>query len=205
MAFTTDRSRSLWSQLVAPPPLQPPNWVKSRIRRLFLISLGVPVDLDQILPAKKQKKLVLDSKHFGQDGLGRSSSLRRTDTGTSTAPGTAGGAPDKAGISRSQTDPGTSSTGTTATTTSSRRRGPPPPPDLDLTAVQRLSSTTDEALNGLTDEELKEHVALLEEVTQTASKVLEYWAQMRDGQVSEKTAFEGVIENLVKHARQVRK
>ena len=57
--FPSERSRSLWKQLVTPPPLQPPNWTKSRIRRLFLVSLGVPVDLDEILPPSKQKKLVL--------------------------------------------------------------------------------------------------------------------------------------------------
>lgn len=59
--FLTERGLSLWSQLVAPPPLQPPDWVRSRIRRLFLVSLGVPVDLDEILPASKQKKLILPS------------------------------------------------------------------------------------------------------------------------------------------------
>lgn len=58
-AFLSERSYSLWQQLIQPPPLQPPNWVRSRIRRLFLVSLGVPVDLDEILPKSKQKKLVL--------------------------------------------------------------------------------------------------------------------------------------------------
>src|ERR1700753_1836134 len=62
--FLSDRSLSLYSQLVAPPPLAPPNWLRSRIRRLFLVSLGVPVDLDEILPASKQKKLILPSIHM---------------------------------------------------------------------------------------------------------------------------------------------
>merc|ERR1712230_15477 len=57
--FLSDRSLSLWQQLVSPPPMQPPNWSRSRIRRLFLVSLGVPVDLDEILPPSKQKRLVL--------------------------------------------------------------------------------------------------------------------------------------------------
>jgi len=56
--FLSDRSLSLWQQLVSPPPMQPPNWTRSRIRRLFLVSLGVPVDLDEILPPSKQKRLV---------------------------------------------------------------------------------------------------------------------------------------------------
>ncbi|EPS43187.1 hypothetical protein H072_2839 [Dactylellina haptotyla CBS 200.50] len=89
-AFLTDRSQSLWTQLCTPPPLQPPNWKLSRIRRLFLVSLGVPVDLDEILPADtKQKKLVLpsssqarkstDANRGDGDKSARSSSRRRKE------------------------------------------------------------------------------------------------------------------------------
>lgn len=57
-----ERAMSLWNQLAAPVPLNPPDWKRSRIRRLFLVSLGVPVNLDEILPASgKKKKLVLPS------------------------------------------------------------------------------------------------------------------------------------------------
>lgn len=49
------------------------------------------------------------------------------------------------------------------------------------------------------------HVSELEQVTLRASGVLEYWLKRRDGLVSEKEAFEGVIENLVSHVRRVRK
>jgi hypothetical protein len=55
-----ERAMSLWNQLAAPVPLNPPDWKRSRIRRLFLVSLGIPVNLDEILPASgKKKKLVL--------------------------------------------------------------------------------------------------------------------------------------------------
>lgn len=76
---------------------------------------------------------------------------------------------------------------------------------MDLSAVRRLCATTDAALNGLTDAELKLHVQELEQVTQRASTVLEHWLKRRDGLVGEKEAFEGVIENLVSHVRRVRK
>ena len=53
---------SLWNQLASPVPLNPPDWKRSRIRRLFLVSLGIPVNLDEILPASgKKKKLILPS------------------------------------------------------------------------------------------------------------------------------------------------
>jgi hypothetical protein len=72
-------------------------------------------------------------------------------------------------------------------------------------AVRRLCATTDAALDGLTDTELQTHVKELEQLTLRASAVLEFWLKRRDGLLSEKEAFEGVIENLVNHARRVRK
>ncbi|CEL02739.1 hypothetical protein ASPCAL03903 [Aspergillus calidoustus] len=188
--FSTERSLSLWSQLVAPPPLQPQNWVKSRIRRLFLVSLGVPVDLDEILPASKQKKLILPSINLGgpnstaQGSLSRSQSLARKG---------------------SQSGPNSPRTSSTAARQRASRRREASPPDLDLTSVRRLCATTDAALDGLTDSELQSHVKELEQLTLRASAVLEFWLKRRDSLVSEKEAFEGVIENLVNHARRVRK
>ncbi|KAL4890824.1 hypothetical protein BDV59DRAFT_77936 [Aspergillus ambiguus] len=190
--FNTERSLSLWSQLVAPPPLQPQNWVKSRIRRLFLVSLGVPVDLDEILPASKQKKLVLPSINLNGSENGGSAPHSRSHSQTR-----------KDGAQSGPNSPRTS--GTASRQRSSRRRERSPPPDLDLFAVRRLCSTTDAALDGLTDAELQSHVKELEQITLRASSVLEFWLKRRDGLVSEKEAFEGVIENLVSHARRVRK
>lgn len=185
--FLTPRSASLWSQLVAPPPLQPPDWIRSRIRRLFLVSLGVPVDLDEILPASKQKKLVLPSMNSPRTSTdSRRSGSRAPNPSKSPKPGdaeSAGGA-------------GSSSTG---------KRGKAPPPEFDLVAARQLCTTTDEALDGMTDEELKAHVARLQGLEGTANSVLEYWKARTDEQIAEREAFEGVIENLVKHARKTRK
>lgn len=190
--FMTDRSLSLWSQLVAPPPLQPPNWIKSRIRRGFLVSLGVPVDLDEILPASKQKKLVLPSVSVNTDVDSSSGGAKpRKDSGSQPSSASTTQPPPQS----EQRDYGRSS----------RRRGPPPPPPLDMNAVRRLCATTDAALAGFTDAELRTHVKTLETVIVHANEVLQYWLALRESQIGEKEAFEGVIENLVKHARQVRK
>ncbi|KAJ5574311.1 uncharacterized protein N7459_008738 [Penicillium hispanicum] len=188
--FSTERSLSLWSQLVAPPPLQPQNWVKSRIRRLFLVSLGVPVDLDEILPASKQKKLVLPS--IDLDGSGTATA------GRSRSHGRRDGEP-------SNDAENAATSGQAPTRSKTTRRGAPPQPELDLSSVRRLCATTDAALSGLTDSELKMHIQELEQITLRASAVLEYWLKRRDGLVGEKEAFEGVIENLVSHVRRVRK
>jgi hypothetical protein len=190
--FLSPRSASLWAQLVAPPPLQPPNWIRSRIRRLFLVSLGVPVDLDEILPASKQKKLILPSIHFNSSGSPRTST-------------------DSRSISRlKQSDGNASSTsldsqGKPSRSDSRRRKGLTPAPQLDLVSARQLCTITDEALNGLTLDELNEHIRKLETMQGTANEALEYWTKKTDEKLGDREAFEGVIENLVKHARKVRK
>ncbi|OAF58683.1 hypothetical protein VC83_05169 [Pseudogymnoascus destructans] len=181
--FPTPRSASLWAQLSAPPPLNPPNWLRSRIRRLFLVSLGVPIDLDEILPASKQAKLILPST-----ASPRTSSDARLGS-----------------VARLQGDSNGSSASVDSSGKSKRRRGPPPAPALDLGAARRLCSTTDEALTGLRDAELKEHVEVLEGLRGAAEGVLEYWTRRTDEKLGDREAFEGVIENLVQHARKVRK
>ncbi|KAG6005641.1 hypothetical protein E4U43_000561 [Claviceps pusilla] len=187
--FLTPRSASLWSQLVAPPPLAPPDWIRSRTRRLFLVSLGVPVDLDEILPASKQKKLILPSLNLRATSPARSSGSRsasRLRQGKGNASSTSVDTQGKPAGFR-------------------KRKGPPPEPELDLVAARYLCTTTDEALDGMTDEELKHHVAKLEAMQGTAQEVLEYWQKRADEKIGDREAFEGVIENLVKHARKVRK
>ncbi|KAF4338362.1 hypothetical protein FBEOM_7769 [Fusarium beomiforme] len=188
--FLTARSASLWSQLVAPPPLAPPDWIRSRTRRLFLVSLGVPVDLDEILPASKQKKLVLPS-------LNVPTLSPRTSS-------------DSRSVSRLRQGEGNNSSTSVDTqgkpsASSRKRRGPPPQPELDLVAARHLCQTTDEALDGMTDEELKAHVAKLEGLQEAAKEALEYWKKRTDEKIGDREAFEGVIENLVKHARKTRK
>ncbi|KAI9835449.1 MAG: hypothetical protein M1819_002367 [Sarea resinae] len=183
--FLTERSASLWSQLVAPPPLQPPNWVRSRIRRLFLVSLGVPVDLDEILPASKQKKLVLPSTRLSVDSRIRGNSSE-----------------DVSGTRAKQANGSSVSAGSSGTR---KRKGHPPPPEFDAGAAKMTCATTDVALSNLTDKELQDHVARLRELIARSGEVLEYWLKRKDGAMGDKEAFEEVIENLVKHARKIRK
>jgi hypothetical protein len=74
-----------------------------------------------------------------------------------------------------------------------------------MVAAQHLCTTTDQALDGMTNEELKAHVDRLEALQGTTKEVLEYWQNRTDEKIGDREAFEGVIENLVKHARKVRK
>ncbi|KAI0165047.1 hypothetical protein GGR57DRAFT_451537 [Xylariaceae sp. FL1272] len=192
--FFNPRSASLWSQLAAPPPLQPPDWIRSRIRRLFLVSLGVPVDLDEILPASKQKKLVLPS-------LNRVTSNGSLRTSTDSRSVSRLRKPDANGSSVSVDSQGKEK----PSSSSKKRKGPSQAPELDLVAAKQLCATTDEALKGMTDTELQQHVKKLKEMEIVANDVHEFWKKRTDEKIGDREAFEGVIENLVKHARKTRK
>ncbi|KAK0731755.1 hypothetical protein B0H67DRAFT_679330 [Lasiosphaeris hirsuta] len=200
--FQTPRSASLWSQLVAPPPLQPPDWIRSRIRRLFLVSLGVPVDLDEILPASKQKKLVLPSLHR----VSSTGSLRTSSESRSLSRVRHGESRRTSVDSQGNLKPHTSRTAAAAATAAGGASRPAlPDPSFDLTTARQLCAATDEALQGMTFDELKGHVTKLEAMQGTALELLEYWQRRTDEKIGDREAFEGVIENLVKHARKVRK
>jgi hypothetical protein len=186
--FLSERSESLWTQLVAPPPLQPPDWVRSRIRRLFLVSLGVPVDLDEILPASKQKKLVLPSIHIPGEKSPRPSADGRNG---------ALGRVKKENASSTSID-------SSASKSERKRRGPPPPPQLDISSTTQLCATTDAALGNFTDEELHAHIKRLQELQQRADEVFEYWQKRMESALGDKDAFEQVIESLVAHAKKLR-
>ncbi|KAF2622981.1 hypothetical protein BU25DRAFT_350991 [Macroventuria anomochaeta] len=186
--FHSERSHSLWTQLVAPPPLQPPDWVRSRIRRLFLVSLGVPVDLDEILPASKQKKLVLPSINIPGDKSPRPSSDGRSNA-----------------LDRVKKDNASNtSVDSSKSKTERPRKGPPLPPFLDLSATSMLCATTEAALLNFTDDELKIHVDHLKGLHQRAEQVFEYWQKQLESALGDKDAFEQVIESLVAHAKKLR-
>ncbi|KAK4181568.1 hypothetical protein QBC36DRAFT_317332 [Triangularia setosa] len=203
--FLTPRSASLWSQLVAPPPLQPPDWIRSRIRRLFLVSLGVPVDLDEILPASKQKKLVLPTLHrTNSNGSFQSADSRSVSRVRNSAAGASTTSVDSQGNLKPP-KPSSSKKPSPAESTTAETGKEGPEKSLDLLKARQLCMTTDEAMNGMTDAELRSHADKLEKMQFAAKDVLDYWQKRTDEKIGDREAFEKVIENLVKHARKARK
>jgi hypothetical protein len=155
---------------------------------LFLVSLGVPVDLDEILPASKQKKLVLPSIHIPGEKSPRPSGDERNG---------ALGRVKKENASSASLD-------SSASRSERKRKGPQPPPQLDISSTSMLCSTTDAALQNFTDDELRAHIKRLEELKERANEVFEYWQKRLESALGDKEAFESVIENLVAHAKKLR-
>ncbi|RAL63212.1 hypothetical protein DID88_004290 [Monilinia fructigena] len=76
----------------------------------------------------------------------------------------------------------------TSRSDSRRRKGPPPAPQLDLVSARQTCEITEEALNGLTMDELKEHVKKLEEIEVLAKELLEYWTMRTDEKLGDREA-----------------
>ena len=148
--------------------------------------------MDEILPASKQKKLVLPSINARSD---------------SPSPANGGRAGSRVRLKQDNASSTSIDKGGAASTAGKKkgRKARDLAPDLDIPAARLLCATTETALKGMTDDELREHFKRIQELEVRASEVLEYWLKKRDGALGEKEAFEGVIENLVRHARRVRK
>lgn len=142
------------------------------------------MDLDEILPPSKQKRLVLPNISLSTGGSPRPSTaldrLRDQEQGlnsSTTSLDSTSGQPKKSSRLKS--------------------KGPPAAPEFDSNAAALLCSTTVEAMNVYSDQELREHVATLQRLNERASRVLEYWVQRKDEGVREKEVLDGVIENFV--------
>lgn len=150
------------------------------------------MDLDEILPASKQKKLVLPSVHIDD----RRASLRATDVSELAASGL---------VERMKEENAVIAATGEAGRPSLSARPVKPGSELDLNAARLLCSTTDVAMHGFADNELEQHIARLERFAQSAEQMLQHWTKQRDSALGDKKAFEEVIENLVKHAQKIRK
>ena len=149
------------------------------------------MDLDEILPASKQKKLILPSISLSSERSPRGSDdIRRGNGQVSRLKGQndSSVSVDSSGAKRSK-----------------RRKEEVREPEFDTAEALRTCGTTESRLKGMDDVELKEHVVHLQALERRGQEALVYWEKRKDGAVKEKEAFEGVIENLVKHARKTRK
>ncbi|KAK6438469.1 hypothetical protein LTR95_005338 [Oleoguttula sp. CCFEE 5521] len=178
--------------------MAPPNWTRSKIRRLFLVSLGVPVDLDEILPPSKVRRLVLRDVHLGGRVEEESPDREREKAGgqLERLKGEEGGNESSTSVDSKLGSTSKRRAGPPAGTRR-RKASPPPPVRFDENASALLAATTDAKIAGFSEAELREHLGVLQDAKSRGEKVLEFWASRVGEALREKEALEGVIENLV--------
>lgn len=82
---------------------------------------------------------------------------------------------------------------------------PPSAPPFDPVSARHKASVSALALQNMTADELREHVAILKVVNSQASENLTYWLARREEAIGEKESLEGVIESLVGWTERQRK
>ncbi|KAF9464351.1 hypothetical protein BDZ94DRAFT_1191017 [Collybia nuda] len=184
--LVTPESRDLHKALMqSPPPTKPPNWTRSRIRRQHLIALGIPVNLDEVLPRAIGKPLP---------------PLQITTRPMSAPPGPRN--------SFNQNAPPTSYHNSRAATPVSRQPTPPshfgPKPELDNVKIEKLLALDPEMLTIQPLSTLEKHLADLRAQTTSTSALLTHLLQIRESLQQDNETYNGLIAELVGEAQKIK-
>ncbi|KAF5387629.1 hypothetical protein D9615_000576 [Tricholomella constricta] len=180
-------SRDLYNMLVqSPPPTKPPNWTRSRIRRQHLIALGIPVNLDEVLPRANGKPLP---------------PLEITTRPMSAPPG-------PRNPLHQHNIPASSNNSRAGTPQPSRQPTPPshfgPKPELDQAKIQNLLNLNPDTLTIQPLSSLERHLADLRTQTAATSALLTHLLQARESLQQDNETYNGLIAELVGEAQKMK-
>ncbi|KAF8076600.1 hypothetical protein FPV67DRAFT_1472028 [Lyophyllum atratum] len=185
--LATQESRDLYKMLIqSPPPTKPPNWTRSRIRRQHLIALGIPVNLDEVLPRANGKPLP----------------PLEISTRPMSAP------PGPRNPLHQNNVPASSSNSRAGTPQPSRQPTPPshfgPKPELDHAKIQRLLEIHPDTLTIQPLSSLERHLADLRAQTAATSALLTHLLQARESLQQDSETYNGLIAELVGEAQKMK-
>ncbi|KAG0709828.1 hypothetical protein DFH29DRAFT_885971 [Suillus ampliporus] len=190
--LVTPESRGLYTMLMDPPPLMEPiNWTRSRIRQQHLIALGLPVNLDEILPHASGKPLP---------------PLHISTRPMSAPPGPRNGLLHSTPPSRTNSRAGTPVIGTPQPSTRSgpstvSQLGIGPKPQLDQKKVEELLKLDADQLTLLPLAKLERCLVDLRTETTNVSSLLTHLLQTRDALQQDSETYNKLIAELVSEAQ----
>ncbi|KAK0499839.1 hypothetical protein EDD18DRAFT_1308180 [Armillaria luteobubalina] len=185
--LVTSESRNLFNVVVqSPPPTKPPNWIRSRIRRQHLISLGIPVNLDEVLPP-----------HTGGKAL---PALHVTTRPMSAPPGPRG-PPRPGSVTASASN---SRAGSPRPNHSSSLSHFGPKPELDDSKIHQLLALDSDTLTLQPLPTLERYLTELRQQTANTSARLTHLLQNRDALQQDAETYNGLIAELVGEAQKIK-
>ncbi|KAG9121390.1 hypothetical protein FRC07_002672 [Ceratobasidium sp. 392] len=207
--LVTPGSRALYGLLTQQPrsSSRPPNWTRSRIRRQHLISLGIPINLDEVLPQSTLKPLPV--LHIQTEAAHQprplsappgprpspGEQLSRVTGGTGSARGSRTGTPAGSPIS-------SSGRRLPPTATSALRLGPKP--QVDNKKIEESLSLTSDNLSLLPLAQLESHLATMRTLTTSTSTLLTHLLQQREALQQDSETYNGLIAELVGEAQKMK-
>ncbi|PCH41465.1 hypothetical protein WOLCODRAFT_137405 [Wolfiporia cocos MD-104 SS10] len=196
--LVTPESRELFGVILpnTPPALQPVNWTRSRIRRRHLISLGIPVNLDEVLPRANGKlpALEISTRPMSAPPGPRTAPAPRAPLPSGSRSGSRAGTPR----------PGTpqTSTGTVSSVAAQLRLGPRP--DMDEAKLTQLLDLDPDKLTLQPISSLEKCLADMQSQTVRTSAVLTYLLQTRDALRQDSETYNKLIGELVGEAQKIK-
>ncbi|THV08344.1 hypothetical protein K435DRAFT_958926 [Dendrothele bispora CBS 962.96] len=182
--LVTNESRELYTMLFrTPPATKPPNWTRSRIRRQHLISLGIPVNLDEVLPhanGKPLPPLQITTRPMSAPPGPRNSPRN------SSAPASASQSRSSSPLKRS----GHNQFG--------------PKPQLDEARISQLLELDQDNLRLQPLSVLERQLTEIRAQTASTSALLTYLLQMRDALQQDSETYNGLIAELVGEAQRIK-
>jgi len=190
--LVTPESRRLYTMLMDSPPLmQPINWTRSRIRQQHLIALGLPVNLDEILPHANGKPLPplhISTRPMSAPPGPRNGPLHSTPPSrTNSRAGT-----PVPGIAQPSTRPGPSTVS---------QLGLGPKPQLNEKKVEELLKLDIDQLTLLPLTKLERRLADMRTETTNTSSTLTHLLQTRDALQQDSETYNKLIAELVSEAQ----
>ncbi|ODQ65911.1 hypothetical protein NADFUDRAFT_70260 [Nadsonia fulvescens var. elongata DSM 6958] len=175
----------IWSHLHVLPQISPYEWTRSTVRRMFLINLGVPLNLDEILPAKQRRKLVL---HTGSNQSIQSIPKGLDEEVNDKNNYDSNQVIEKKDISHEDLNDETLTQMTNA----------------NIDEWTRLSNVTTIALESMAEDEILVFTQTLENNILLAKRTLSTWQVSKHNEESQKESLESVIENMLGYAQKQR-
>ncbi|KAF7288289.1 hypothetical protein HMN09_01409000 [Mycena chlorophos] len=181
--LVTPQSRELYTMLLkSPPPTKPPNWTRSRIRRQHLITLGIPVNLDEVLPPQANGHAM---PHIQ----------------VSTRPMSAPPGPHKSGVAGGLA-PTTPRSGTPQPGGRAEQFGPKP--EIDNAKIAQLLALDAATLAIQPLGTLEGYLAALRAQTASTSTLLSHLLQTRDSLQQDSETYNKLIAELVGEAQKIK-
>ncbi|KAH9938365.1 uncharacterized protein B0H18DRAFT_966808 [Fomitopsis serialis] len=195
--LVTPESRQLYKILLpnTPPAMQPVNWTRSRIRRRHLISLGIPVNLDEVLPKANGKlpTLEITTRPMSAPPGPRTAPVQKTVVAQSSS---RVGSP-RPGTPVTSLPNGVSMTAQSVST--QLRLGPRP--ELDETKLNQLLEINPDKLTLQPIATLEKHLTDLQSHTMQVSTTLTHLLQTRDALKQDSETYNKLIGELVADAQ----
>ncbi|WWC97556.1 hypothetical protein V866_004440 [Kwoniella sp. B9012] len=198
--LVSESSRDAYAQLTTAPMLKPLDWTRSRVRREHLISMGVPVNLDEVdshrLSALPPLRITTNASSSDRPIPRRAESLDVNGRYSSSQKGksrevspNAQTAPNSAGVK------GTRGIG---------KYGLGVKPDFDVEKAEEYCGLEEDQMSLLPLATLQKLQADIAQTSALASSRLAWELQLKDAQTQDAATYNGMISELIANAAKVK-